>query len=169
MVSNMGMKTKRIILVIAIIIAILIVAVAIGRAVYKHIYLNSYRDIELEKIAQIQNDDWNFDFKRWYSVESETELKKIGDKYSIDIDLPEIDYKKYMLIISFGAELEKLDYSLMESLYKTKQHYIAFETFGKSNGNTVYVYRTPVVPIYNSEEGAILGGHHYTYRGKFRD
>ena len=130
--------------------------------IYRIVYLNSYCDIPLsEEISFMLSDNTN-QYPHWWTLESEESVDAFCETYNIS--LTPIDFSKNMYIVSCNAELVSMDYSKMESTYKTRKHYIGFPKYGKEYPDRIYVYKATYVPIFSSE----VGCRSSDYRGEYR-
>ena len=157
------MENVEVIKKLAVLFSVLVIATAgltcyLG---YRHKYLNSYCEIELEKITQCDVSEANT--PHWTTVITKEQLNNIEKKYSFK--MASVDFKNDMLVISYGAELIKLDYNLMDSVYKTRGHYIGFADFGNAEQNTVFIYKAHSIPLFDTDTAGVSPN----YRGKYRN
>lgn len=129
---------------------------------YRYKYLLSYCEVGLEEIAQYNGITMATNTPRWVPITTQEQIKNIQKKYSLE--LPQIDFEKDMLIISYGAELVRLDYNLKEFTYKTRGHYIGFPDYGGLKQNALFVYKTQLVPLFDTDAAGVAPD----YRGKYR-
>ena len=156
--ANMAIKIKYVILIF-VILSILLIA---GKYIYKDQYLNSYREIELRKIAQCSDVFLTSDYPHWTSLTTPEKIKNIEKKYGVT--LSNINLQSHMIIVSYGAELESIDYNLQESIFKDRGYYIGFPHYGKLEPNTVFLYEAKLVPIFDTD----VAGFSNDYKGKYR-
>lgn len=147
---------------ITILLIISILSIIICSYIYKREYINSYRNILLEQICQCKSNGLKENNPHWMSIASEEQIKNIEQKY--EVDLSDIDINKYMVIISFGAELKHLDYNLRESTYKTRKQYIGFPVFDSQKEDMIFFYKSPKIPIIDTD----TAGFAPDYKGKYR-
>ena len=115
---------------------------------FKMDHFNSIKTIELLDYMQIQN-EVSTDIPYWISVRSKDDIIFLEKSYGID--LSKWDYDN-MLVISYGAELKSLKYSLHDSTLKKRKAYIGFPTYGKTAMDKIFVYLCrEQIPLINSE------------------
>lgn len=129
---------------------------------YRYDYLLSYREIELEEIFNNNETIISSDIPHWVCITTQDQLNSINEKYLLK--LPSIDFKEDMLIISYGAKLQRLDYNLKESTYKTRGNYIGFPYYSNLKQNTIYVYKTQFIPLFDTDVAGVAPD----YKGKYR-
>ena len=156
--SDGAIKIKYVILIF-VILSILIIA---GKHIYKDQYLNSYREIELREIAQCSDVFLASDYPHWTSLTNPETIKNIETKFGVT--LSNIDLQSNMIIVSYGAELESIDYNVQESTFKDRGYYIGFPHYGKLESNTVFLYEAESVPIFDTD----VAGFSADYKGKYR-
>lgn len=155
---NMAIKSKHIIIG-TIIVFVLLFAI---KFTYKFQYIASYCEIELNEVARVSDPFLNANEPYWVSLEDSEKVENIKKKYSVSLE--NIDFKKKMIVISYGAELKSMDYNIQESTFKTRGHYIGFPQFGDLKPNTIFIYETELIPIFNAEVAGFLPD----YKGKYR-
>ena len=128
--------------------------------IYKVQYRASYREIELNEVARCTGVIINQPY--WVSITTDEQFNNIKKKYVLEIE--PIDFKKNMIVISYGAKLIKLDYNLMESTFKTRGFYIGFPLYAEREGNVAYIYKTQYVPIADVD----VAGVPPNYIGEYR-
>lgn len=157
----MELKKKTFVLII-VFLGILFLAFT-WKLVYKHMYINSYKDIVLEEESHWYVDDLNVEVPYWVAVYDMEETEKKEKKYGIL--LPNIDFNDEMFVVSYGAKLTKLDYSTMDLTYMERGEYIGFPEFSVKEKNVIYLYRAKKVPLVDKEKL----GYPPEYRGKYRE
>ena len=146
---------------------VIIVIGAVSVATYKVInqwqYKKGFQNLTLNQISY-----QNFDMSKretpfWICITNQDQLYSIEKKYNLE--LPDVELKKEMLILSFGSALESLKFNSRESSYKTRKKYIGFPYFAQENPvNTVYIYVTEKTPLMDTDEA----GFPPNYRGKYQ-
>ncbi len=147
-----------------IIIGVVIIAIAVGayRWTEKIQYQRGYQEVSLQKIADSVFDMSERPIPYWTSVTSQEHAE--NNIKSLISDLPDIDFEKEMLVISYGAELESLKYNLKESIFKSRGKYIGFPYFRhEKSENLVFVYRAPLIPLMDTD----VAGYPPDYKGKY--
>lgn len=156
--THVVIKTKYVILTIL----ILSILVIVGKHVYKEQYLNSYREIELRKIAQCSDVFLASDYPHWASLTTPETIKNIETKYGVTLN--NIDLQSHMIIVSYGAELKSIDYNVQESTFKDRGYYIGFPHYETLEPNTIFLYEAESVPIIDTD----VAGFPNDYNGKYR-
>lgn len=134
-----------------------------GKLVYKHMYVNSYKEIALKEESHWYVDNLNADMPYWVAIYNIEEMEKNEKKYGII--LPSIDFNDEMFEVSYGAKLTKLDYSTMDLTYMERGEYIGFPEFSEKEKNVIYLYKAKKVPLADKEKL----GYSPEYRGKYRE
>lgn len=154
---NVVIKNKYIRLIV-----VLIIIVIIFRVLYMILYITSYKKIQLKEIYSYKSEEIYIETPYWYTVYDEESINMLVKKYGIDIN---VDLQNNMLIVSYGAELEGLDYNTLESTYRHRGSYVAFPHYGDIQKNTVWFYQSNSVPIMNTD----IAGYSPEYNGKYRN
>ncbi len=155
--ANVAIKNKYIGLILALILVLIIF-----RFIYVNLYVSAYREIQLIEINDYKSEEIYVENPYWQALYDEESINLLNKKYGTDIN---IDLKKYMLIVSYGAELEKLDYNKLEATYRDRGSYIGFPNYGDIQKNTVFFYQADYVPIMNTD----VAGYAPEYNGKYRN
>ncbi len=129
---------------------------------YKQQYFESYHQIKLTEMFVCTEQKEKNEIPHWATVTNFETLKNIENKYNIN--LGNIDFDKSMVIVSYGAKLEYLDYNSMESTFKTRNCYIGFPIFSNSQPDIIYFYIADYVPIIDTD----VAGYSPDYKGKYR-
>lgn len=152
---------KKAVLVIGFIM-VAIVSTVTYRAVDRWQYKNSFQTVNLKQMSCQYFDMTKKQTPFWIYINNRQQYATIQKIYNLE--LPETDFEKEMLIISFGSQLESLKFNSKEPSYKTRKKYIGFPCFKQENSiNAVYVYVTEKIPIMGTDEA----GFPPDYRGKY--
>lgn len=149
-------------MILIFIVLLFVSIILISYKIYKIDYLKSYRQLDLVRIATCENKYSNNSLPYWISLTTQEQINNTKQKYNIN--LPNIDLEQNMLIISYGSELIQMEYCLNEHTYKTRGSYIGFPKFGNEITNKVFFYKSPFVPLINTD----VAGFSPEYIGKFR-
>ncbi len=129
---------------------------------YRNLYISSYRSVEIKEICSYKNKEINIKSPYWISVYDYNTVNVLIEKYNIRLD--DFDIKKSMLIVSYGAQLESLEYNKLESTYYSRGSYVGFPVFDNFDANAIYFYSATSVPIINTD----VAGYSPDYSGKYR-
>ena len=129
--------------------------------IYVQVYIASYKDIKLNEISRCTVENMNIEIPHWSAVYEPEKVKNIENTYGVDLN---IDLKENMLIVSYGAELNSLDYNTLESSYRSRGKYIGFPVFKNIRKSAVYFYSCKAVPIMNTEVARFSPWYNGEYR-----
>lgn len=147
---------------IMVIIVIGTVSVVAYKVIDQWQYRHGFQNVNLNQISCRDFDMSKRETPFWICVTTQDQLYSIEKNYNFE--LPDVEFKKEMLILSFGSELESLKFNSRESSYKTRKKYIGFPYFAQESSiNTVYIYKTEKVPLMDTDEA----GFPPNYRGKY--
>lgn len=142
--------TKKTIWIICFIVFI-VVCVVLYKAIDLWIYRGGFQDVYLKQVAH-QNIDMSKNQKPyWVSITTQPQSEFFKKRYRLE--LPDIDFKTEMFILSFGSELESLKYNVRDKRFLTRKKYLAFPHFQREDSiNIVYIYVAETVPLMDTDE-----------------
>lgn len=90
----------------------------------------------------------------WFPVRTNSEATFTERDYSLQ--LPDINYEDQMLILSFGCELNSLQYNKNDPKYKARGQYVGLPIFSDVlSDSIVYIYKTAKLPLMNTDEAGL--------------